>query len=80
MPKVSWHLNLVSCFQEGILGFDCSLGQCFSRFLIVSLRSGRMENGGGGCGEEERYWIDRKSSNSHKPYWAFIAKITSYQR
>ena len=50
--------GLVNCFQEGMLGFDGPLGQCFSKFLTVSQRSrGRGEK------EKRRYGIDKKSKS-----------------
>ena len=54
MPKVPQHLNLISCFQEGMLVFDGPLGHCFSRFPTVSPILG---------GKEERERIDRKSKS-----------------
>ena len=54
MPKVPRYLHPVNCFQEGMLEFDGSMGQCFSRF---------SQRSGGGGKEEEKYGIDRKSKS-----------------
>ena len=57
MSKVKQHLHLVNCFQEGMLEFDCPMGQCLVIFPTVSQR------GGWGGGEEERYGIDWKNKS-----------------
>ena len=43
VPKDPQHLYLDNCFQEDVLEFDGSMGQCFSRFLTISQSRGRGE-------------------------------------
>ena len=48
VPKVPRHCHQANCFQQGMLEFEGPIGQCFSRFPIVSSRR---------RGEKESCWL-----------------------